>query len=248
MQQIHKLKKRSGEIVSFDESKIKSAVRKAFFAITDKEHEEEAQKITALVVERLTPMFKEGTPTPSVEDVQDLVERGIMEEGYFDVAKAYILYRYEHTKKREEKKQEVIKKIEEQELIVTKRNGKKEKFRTDKLKRSLSHVVKGYESLVDVDAIVNQCRLEIYDGIKTSDIKKTLVMTTRSLIEQDPAYSSVAAKLLLSILYKEVIGIDTIDFTKLDAQYRQAFVKNIKRGVEIGRLDERMLDYDLEKI
>ena len=248
MQQIHKLKKRSGEIVSFDESKIKSAVRKAFFAITDKEHEEEAQKITALVVERLTPMFKEGTPTPSVEDVQDLVERGIMEEGYFDVAKAYILYRYEHTKKREEKKQEVVKKIEEQELIVTKRNGKKEKFRTDKLKRSLSHVVKGYESLVDVDAIVNQCRLEIYDGIKTSDIKKTLVMTTRSLIEQDPAYSSVAAKLLLSILYKEVIGIDTIDFTKLDAQYRQAFVKNIKRGVEIGRLDERMLDYDLEKI
>ena len=125
MQQIHKLKKRSGEIVSFDESKIKSAVRKAFFAITDKEHEEEAQKITALVVERLTPMFKEGTPTPSVEDVQDLVERGIMEEGYFDVAKAYILYRYEHTKKREEKKQEVIKKLKNRNSLLRKETARK---------------------------------------------------------------------------------------------------------------------------
>ncbi|OGZ04767.1 MAG: ribonucleoside-diphosphate reductase subunit alpha [Candidatus Lloydbacteria bacterium RIFCSPHIGHO2_01_FULL_41_20] len=248
MQKILKIKKRNGGIVAFDELKIINAIKKAFSAITNNEHEEDSQKITAIVIERLAPMFKEGAPTPGVEDVQDLVEKGIMEAGYFDVAKAYILYRYEHTKKREAQKQEIIKKIEERVLLVTKRDGKKEKFSIDKLKRSLSHSIKGYESIVDVDVIVAQCQEEVYEGIKTSDIKKALIMTTRSLIEQDPAYSSVAARLLMSVLYKEVIGMDTINFKELETQYRKSFIENIRRGVEMGRLDKRMLDFDLSRL
>ncbi|MDP3957872.1 MAG: ATP cone domain-containing protein, partial [bacterium] len=138
MQNIHKLKKRSGEIVPFDESKIVNAIKSAFRDVRGSDYDEEARKITAIVVERLAPMFKEGAPTPCVEDVQDLVERGIMEAGYFDVAKSYILYRYEHEKRREEKKKEVIEKIEEGALMVEKRNGAREKFSMEKLKRALT--------------------------------------------------------------------------------------------------------------
>ncbi|MBX4215747.1 ribonucleoside-diphosphate reductase subunit alpha, partial [Candidatus Parcubacteria bacterium] len=248
MQTIHKLKKRSGEIVPFDELKIAHAVRSAFKDVKGRADEKVVLDITAKVTEAISSFYREGAPTPSVEDVQDLVERSIMEAGYFDVAKSYILYRYEHTKVREKKKEELIEKIEEGELIVEKRDGKKERFAMDKLKRSLAFAVKGYENVVDLDAIAGQCRLEIYDGIKTKDIKRALIMTTRSLIEQDPAYSNVAARLLLSTVYKGVIGIEAIEFDKLEAQYRAAFVANIKKGVAVERLDKRLLGFDLEKL
>jgi len=248
MPTINKLKKRSGEIVPFDESKIANAVKSAFRDVRGNDHEKIALEITAKVTEALSPLYREGAPTPSVEDVQDLVERSIMEAGYFDVAKSYILYRYEHEKIREKKKEELVERIDEGALIVEKRDGTKEKFAMDKLKRSLTFAVKGYEHIVDVDAIATQCRLEIYDGIKTKDIKRALIMTTRSLIEQDPAYSNVAARLLLSTVYKGVIGVDQIDFKELEPQYRKAFVANMKHGVAIGRLDKRMLDFDLEKL
>ncbi|MEK7662009.1 MAG: ribonucleoside-diphosphate reductase subunit alpha [Patescibacteria group bacterium] len=248
MQEILKIKKRSGEIVPFDGSKITNAIKSAFNSVRGNTHEKEALEITEKVIDGLAPLYREGASTPSVEDVQDLVERAIMEAGYFDVSKSYILYRYEHTKVREEKKQEVIEKIEEGELLIEKRNGKKEKFSMEKFKRSLEYAVLGYESVVDIGAIAEQCRLEIYDGIKSSDIKRALIMTTRSLIEHDPAYSNVAARLLLSVIYKEVIGADSIDFKVLDAQYRKAFVENIKYAVGIGRLDKRMLDFDLERL
>jgi len=248
MQEILKIKKRSGEIVPFDSSKITSAIKNAFRDVKGNDYDKTTLEITAKVVEGLAPLYREGAPTPSVEDVQDLVERAIMEAGYFDVAKSYILYRYEHTKVREEKKQEVIEKIEEGALLIEKRDGKKEKFSMEKLKRSLEFAVKGYENVVDADMIAEQCRLEIYDGIKSTDVKRALIMTTRSLIEHDPAYSNVAARLLLSVVYKEVIGVDSIDFKELDSQYRKAFVKNIKYAAEIGRLDKRMLEFDLEKL
>ena len=57
---------------------------------------------------------------PSVEYVQNVVEKMMMQEGMFDVAKEYIIYRYEHQKVREEKKQEVLKKIESDGLMITK--------------------------------------------------------------------------------------------------------------------------------
>src|SRR3970040_3072166 len=112
MQEILKIKKRSGEIVPFDSSKITSAIKNAFRDVKGNDYDKTTLEITAKVVEGLAPLYREGAPTPSVEDVQYLVERAIMEAGYFDVAKSYILYRYEHTKVREEKKQEAIETIE----------------------------------------------------------------------------------------------------------------------------------------
>jgi ribonucleoside-diphosphate reductase alpha chain len=171
-----------------------------------------------------------------------------MQQGYFDVAKAYILYRYEHAKQREEVKKEVQQKIEHNTLTVVKRSGKKEHFSFEKLKKSLEFAVSGYENVIDIETILNQCRSELYEGIKTVDISRALIMTTRAMIEQDPAYSKVAARLLLAVNYKETIGPDIIDYSKVEQQYREAFIKNIKKGVEIERLDPKLLTFDLEKL
>lgn len=247
MSYISKIKKRNGSIVEFDEDKIFNAVQKAFIAVRGKSSEEKIHEINDIVIEDLEKIFPEGM-TPSVEDVQDLVEKEIMRQGFYDVAKAYILYRYEHAKEREEKKKETLQKIEENALTVIKRNGKKKRFNIKKIKKSLEYVASGYENIIDIDALAKQCENELYENIPTSEIAKGLVLAVRSHIEQDPAYSVLSSRLLRKILYKEVIGLDTIDWEKLDGGYRQAFVANIKKAVEIERLDGAMLSFDLEKL
>ncbi len=241
---ILKIKKRSGEIVDFQSEKIERAIMKAFSAVTGNAQEELASKITQAVVDNLEKPYM--GETPSVENVQDLVEKELMKEGQFDVAKDYILYRYEHQKQREEKKQEVQKKIEERELLVTKRDGRTEKFSSDKLSASFVKMAGDLASQVDVAFIINQTQSELYDGIKTKDVAKALLMTVRALMEQDPVYAHIASRLLLTAQYKEVIGHDVIDFSRLAEQYRAAFIENMKEAVRLERLDSRLLDFDLE--
>ncbi|WP_460993947.1 ATP cone domain-containing protein, partial [Staphylococcus aureus] len=122
----------------------------------------------------------------------DLVEKHIMGAGFFDVAKAYIIYRYERTKEREEEKIETLEKVEEGGLFLTKKSGKKERFDIAKIRKSVTYVIHGYEKEINVDQIVNQVKLEVYEGMTTREIHKALVMTLRSMIEQDPVYSYVA--------------------------------------------------------
>ncbi len=246
MTKLYTIRKRSGDIVDFDEKKIRLAIEKAYGATRGASRDINLEKICDHIVASLEQVFSQETPT--VEGVQNVVERILMEESLFDVAKSYIIYRYEHAKQREEKKKDIIEKIENDELTIVKRSGKVEKFDIQKLKKSLTWAVKGYETIVDIDALALQCRSELYENISTKDIAKALIMTARAWIEQDPAYSFIAARLLLTENYKEVIGRDEIDFNNLDAQYRAAFVKNLKQGVDIGRLDPRLLVFDLEKL
>ena len=238
-----KIKKRSGALVDFEPEKIGIAIGKAFKAIPVEISDSALSDIKDQVVATLENLF--GENTFSVEDVQNIVERILMEAGFFNVAKAYIIYRYEHTKTREEKKKVVLEKIESNDLFVIKRSGKKEKFSSKKLKKSLSWSLAGLEKDVEVDVIVKQAEDNLYDGIKTSEIAKALIFSTRSLIELDPAYSQVAVRLLFNSVYQEAIGVEKIDYKIFDQQYRQAFIDNIKKGVELGRLDSRLLNFDL---
>src|SRR5579872_5560023 len=106
-----KIKKRNGEIVDFLPTNITIAVQKAFAATLGDSHDADAVDITRVVVDAIDVKFGNTAFIPTVEDIQDLVENALMERGYFGVAKSYIIYRYEHEKIREEKKQEVAEKI-----------------------------------------------------------------------------------------------------------------------------------------
>lgn len=246
MPNLLEIKKRSGEIARFDPGKIHVAISKAFVEVTGKSEESIVRPISDHVINHIEEKFQNRIP--SVEDVQNTVEQVLMEQGYFPIAKAYIIYRYEHSKVRAEKKQEMLKKIEEEGLYVVKRSGKREAFSPEKLRRTLSYAARGYEKDINIEAVLNQCRTELYEDIKTSEITKALTMVLRSFIEQDPAYSKVAARLLLQENYKNTIGYDVIDFDNLENQYRVAFIRNMKRGVEIERLDPKMLAFDLERL
>lgn len=181
----------------------------------------------------------------TVEEVQDIVEETLMERGYFKVAKAYILYRFEHTK---ERKQEVVQAIEENRLMVEKRDGRMEPFSKDKVFASLSAFTRGYETDIDLTSIVNQIELEVYQNIKTTELARLITLVLRSRIELDPAYSIVSARQLNARLYKEAIGKESLALSEFDTAYRNAFVRNVRRAVEEKKLDVRILSFDLERM
>ena len=91
---IKAIKKRDGRVEDFKKEKISKAISKAFKSVDNKVNEEELNKITSKVVN----LIEEEMPT--VEEVQDLVEKALMELGYFDCAKSYILYRNSRKEKR----------------------------------------------------------------------------------------------------------------------------------------------------
>ena len=72
-------------------------------------------------------------------------------------------------------------------------------------------------------------------------------MNVRTKIEKEPNYSFVAAKLLLGNIHKEVFGC-SVDKEAFEHQYRLSFVKNIKLLVEAGRLNKKLLGFDLKKL
>src|SRR6185295_2079119 len=97
---------------------------------------------------------------------------------------------------------------------------------------------------------IAQVQREVYDGIATSEIERTLIMVARSMIERDPAYNQLAAQLLLNSMYNDVFNKDSVSIlsSDFDATYRTAFVDNIKKAVSLKLLDERVLSFDLSKM
>ena len=88
-----KIIKRSGKEVDFDQNKITNAIIKA--NLTVDENEQLTEKQIANIVDNITKLCKKTRRATSVEEIQDMVERAIMQEGAFSVAKNYITYRYE---------------------------------------------------------------------------------------------------------------------------------------------------------
>ena len=94
---LEKIKKRDGRIVRFNPDKINDAVTKAFIALG--KDPKLADEVTSGVLNKVDTNFKRSVPT--VEDIQDEVERTLIELKYSDVAKAYIIYREERNKVRD---------------------------------------------------------------------------------------------------------------------------------------------------
>jgi ribonucleoside-diphosphate reductase alpha chain len=242
---IDKIKKRNGSVVDFDRLRIERAMEKAFVATEVAVAQETLGHITDEIIHVLEERFVERIP--GVEDVQDLVEKMLAEGGYFDVAKAYILYRKQHAELRESRKNQILEKIERHELSVRKRSGEVVEFDIAEIEMAVDNCCRGFEELVDVFEVVRDTKFAVYDGIATKEINQAVIMAMRARIEKDPAYSLVAARFLFNDLYKDVLGIDEFE-ADFDAVYRTMFEEKLGYGVETGRLDPRLLEFDLDRI
>ncbi|MCE9652374.1 MAG: adenosylcobalamin-dependent ribonucleoside-diphosphate reductase [Nitrosarchaeum sp.] len=99
---INEIRKRSGAITAFNQNKISSAIYKAL-AATSKADRVLADQLANKVVQKLVEQGFTSSRSPSVEDIQDIVESTLIDSGNSDIAKAYIVYRHERRKLRDEK-------------------------------------------------------------------------------------------------------------------------------------------------
>jgi ribonucleoside-diphosphate reductase alpha chain len=241
---VTQITKRDGEIVAFNQAKIWKAISKAFLDVKQNFTAEEAKQVdgvTESVVAALDTQFIDKYPT--VEIVQDIVEKKLMERGFYDVAKGYILYRKAH----DDARREELERLEgaHPSLKVRKASGEVVSFNRYNINKTISYSLTGLEQDIDVDLIISGIENSIYDGMTTKEISQIIVMTVRSYIDRDPAYSVLAARLLLNTIYEGVIGED-LDYANLDSLYKESFVKNIQSAVAVGILSKDMLDYNLE--
>ena len=240
---IEKIRKRNGLVVNFDPDKIATAIRKAMVAVRGRVDAVTLTELTGGVVAKIPERF--GESIPDVEGVQDLVERTLMESGYYDVARAYILYRERRREIREAQKRTVLQRIEQRALHVVKRDGRSEPFDEKKLKAFFLRAIDGYEGVVEVTNLLQRCEEGVYDGISTAEIGTLAVLTARAFIEQDPAYDTITSRLFQAGLYREAFGAK-FAADEFDHAYQQTFIRNIKLGVKLGRLTPDLLEFDLD--
>ena len=243
---IEKIKKRNGAVVSFDRANIELAMGKAFAATDTPQGPDTLHELTDEVILEIESRF--GESVPSVEDVQDVVERALAGAGYFAVAKAYIIYRKQRAEAREEEKLKILERIEKSALKVKKRDGRTVRFNIDDIEKAVMNVAKQFADFeIDVEGILQDCKVGIYDGISTREINQVLMMAIKARIERDPIYSVVAARFLANDLYKDVLGADDSveNFEKL---YRDKFVRGIEYGIEDKRLEPKMGKVDLQRL
>jgi ribonucleoside-diphosphate reductase alpha chain len=236
------IKKRDGSVVAFERGKIEKAMEKAYVAmkipVTRGEITEMTEDVIYLVEDRMQGRI------PGVEDIQDIVERVLADQGQFEVAKAYILYRYEHKKSREEEK---LEHIAEKKLKVINREGKKENFDIAKIRTMVRKYTDNKLSPDEIKSIVEEVKNGLFDNITTKEITKILVMAMNARIEKDPVFTKYSARFFLNDEYKEVLGVDEFD-RSFDKKYRESFFPQLEKSIKIERMDKSLLDFDHEKI
>jgi ribonucleoside-diphosphate reductase alpha chain len=243
--EITKVKKRDGEIVDYDRRRIERAIEKACVATDTAIEPDFVSSITDDIARVLDHRFVERIP--GVEDIQDIVEMSLAERGLFDVAKAYILYRKEHAEIRRHKRDELLERLERREISVRKRNGDIVEFDSGEIERAVTNCCEGSGGPIDAAGIIHDTKLGIYDGTTTAQINQAVIMAIRARIERDPAYSALAARFLVNDLYKHVLGVDEFGEAFV-GRHREGFSEKLRAGVEAGRLDPRLLEYDLGRL
>lgn len=242
-----KVRKRSGKIVELNREKIGQAIGKSVTSVGFGGSSELATSLSDIVIERINIDAKDDQAIVSVEKIQDLVERVLIEEGHYAIAKAYIIYREKRREVRETVIEGMAQKGMSGKLSIKKRNGSIQHFDLSKAQAKLNRVSVGFENQISYELITKEFMRNIFEGIEAPDIDKALIMAVSSYIEKDPAYSFIGSRLFLEKIYREVFGQKVNDMNFQDL-YTESFTKSIKTGHEDGLLDDRMLTFDFQKI
>ncbi len=234
--------KRTGEIANFDEERIRTAILKAVEARRADLPVHEIDGVLENIVEEIEGRFNDFYP--NVENVQDIVEKHLVLKGHYEIAKAYILYRDQRRKVRDQAKRRAIEDARLGKLTVEKRDGRKALFNVKRIEETIRRRAGDRIEDIDTGALVREVVNNVYDKIPTAQIDQALILASASFIEKDPSYSFLAARLLLQKLGKEVVGRSYTD-DQADGEYRASFLNAITLGIERDLLDPRLAEFDL---
>ena len=244
--------KRNGAVVGYDESKVVVAITKAYLAVEGGTAAASSRVHDTVVKlgKQISVIFRRRMPsggTIHIEDIQDQVELALMRTGEHKVARSYVLYRAERARLRDQ--QRVREHEEIPAITVTYADGTQGPLDTVRLRTVIDEACEGLES-VSADAIYTETIKNLYPGVRIADVRTSSVMTARTMVEKDPNYSYVTARLLLDTLRSEALSFLGIaeNATQGEMHYRYpaALRTYIEKGAELGLLSPHLLDYDLE--
>ncbi len=229
--------KRNGKVVSFEDEKIKVAIMKAFLAVeggsaagSSRIHEEVDQ-----MAQDIIKVFERRMPsggTVHIEEIQDQVELQLMRNEHHKVARTYVLYR-------EARKNERVEEKEEQGV---------EKNVQEVIESAVTKACLGLDN-VDEKRLAAEIKSATYEGISEKDLAESMLMTARTMVEKEPNYSFVTARLLLNNLEKEVCTFLGVGENKdRNKMYKEALTKTIEKGIELDFLNEDLKSFDLDKL
>lgn len=252
-----KVIRRNGTVTPFDANKIAVAMTKAFLAVegdtaagSSRIHEK-VSLLTKKIADTFVRRLQSGG-TIHIEEIQDQVELELMRTGEYKVAKAYVLYREEHRRLREQELKEAENKKIIPLLHVTLPNGTVQPLNLDAIKEQIHHACVDLLS-VSPELILEDVKRNLFDKVPQSEVRKALIMSARILIEKEPNYTFVAARLLLDNLRREALYFldlkeDGLTATEMQYFYPTYFKAYLNAGIQHELLDPRLKTFDLDKI
>lgn len=238
--------RRGGEVAVFNASKIMLAIAKAYVAthgtnsLTGTAAREQITKITNAALDSI----KQSQPTGgsiSLESIQDKVEIAIMRNGEYDVARAYIIHREERRKLRELEDSVANKQVN---FNFVDKDGITKPLDIVKIFKLITDASVGLSD-VDPKRVLDEALKNLYNGVPHTEITKSLILSARSMIEVEPNYNFVTARILLQDIYSEVLNQD-VTFSDAAKSYPSYFIDYIAKGIKAELLNPKLAEYDLE--
>ena len=246
--------KRNGKVVAFDDNKIKVAITKAFIAEEGKNAaasnriHQQVDEITRQITQAFNRRLPSGG-TMHIEDVQDQVELALMRSGEYKVARAYVLYREEHRKAREISPTQQA--SDKKALLITMPNGKLVPLDMERVNTIVAEACRELEN-VKAEPVIKDAMRNLFNQANLEDVHKALIMSARALVEKEPNYTYVSARLLLDSLRTEALSKLRIQteatFDEMAALYPAYFKSYIAQGISQGILDHKLNEFDLDKL
>ncbi|HAL41301.1 MAG TPA: ribonucleoside-diphosphate reductase subunit alpha [Gammaproteobacteria bacterium] len=258
-----KIIKRNGTVVPYNDDKISVAMTKAFLAVeggTAAASPRIRELVTQLTAQ-MSATFKRRLPsggTLHIEEIQDQVELALMRSGEQKVARSYVLYREQRAQERADEagQQPVHEPLLMDTINVVHADGSTARL---DVARVQTIVREACENLSDVDAsrIIKEAMANMYDGISASDVATSILITARTLVEEEPNYTYVSARLLLDELRTEALTFleneksgerQSATQAQMKDAYPVALSRFISRGIELELLSPRLADFDLDRL
>ncbi|MBS7414595.1 ribonucleoside-diphosphate reductase subunit alpha [Pseudomonas syringae] len=247
--------KRNGTVVPYTDDKITVAITKAFLAVEggNAAASSRIHDTVARLTEQVSATFKRRMPsggTIHIEEIQDQVELALMRAGEQKVARDYVIYRDSRAKER------AVRAPEEQvqahpSIRITRADGSFAPLDMGRLNTIVTEACEGLAE-VDADLIQTETLKNLYDGVALKDVNTALVMTARTLVEREPNYSFVTARLLMDTLRAEGLGFlgvaDSATHHEMADLYAKALPAYVAAGIKFELLNPVLAEFDLEKL
>ena len=234
--------KRNGSVVNFDISKIEVAITKAFLAVHTSAAAASSsvqQKVNSLA-KSVHDTFLSRMPsggTIHIEEIQDQVELALMRSEELKVARAYVVYRAERTKIRQEENTSA------QEMTVLSPSE-----RTETIAKEACEGLSG----TNPETIIQEANKNLYEGASEDEIKEAMILSARSLVEAEPNYTYATSRILLDSLRTEALSFLSLapnaTQKEMENLYPQALDVFIKRAIELELVNPELGKMDLKKL